>query len=308
MTNKMQKAKWPLALIGLALLMSGCASGPVSRAEAEARLTQIAYDTAATATAQAETAAARITQVHLQSVSAANSATQAAALREMVAVTGTLEALPLELGKRELENQNAAEDLRQRTEIFGWATSLCGLGIGGILIVALALFGSHWHYKLKARREHEQRMMELAYRVEVQAQLPAPVSVEIAPFTLAQKWRTAVQVACAWGAEIGWTEQAWNERGVTYFAGTGKPDDQGRRRLLEVLDAMGITATKGQGQKRTWANGWSAATWERLMPTTPLPAQLPEVEPPALKIPLRSSEVPKFSELPSRGEAQYEAV
>lgn len=138
------------------------------------------------------------------------------------------------------------------------------------------------------------------------AMLPEPVTTAAAGQNLARaaRWRSALKRAVFAGIDLGQQDGGRPRFGERQLAGRvepavvnpdGSPSSAGYRKLNQVLRAMAIWATAGRDT--VFAPGWDAARFEREFDHIPLP-QLPDGEPPEVRIPLRSSAISAVTAVP----------
>lgn len=112
------------------------------------------------------------------------------------------------------------------------------------------------------------------------------------------RWRAALKRAVYCGIELGRHERrprfgerdlAGAEVGQAWVVNPdGTPSSAGYRKLNKVLRRAGVWTTSGRDT--TWGPGWDEERFERDFDATPL-LELPEGEPPEVRIPHRSSAV-----------------
>lgn len=120
------------------------------------------------------------------------------------------------------------------------------------------------------------------------------------------RWRAAIKKTVFCGIALG-AESGAPQFGERDLAGDapekrwvvnpdGKPSSTGYRKVNRILRQMGIWITSGKDT--VFAPEWNAERFEREFDHLPLP-DLPEGEPPVVKIPDRSSAVPAIAAVPA---------
>ena len=317
------------------ILLAACAPAIRSDVEAQVYLTQSAINRTATAEAQATKTAddlllsqIRVNEQEAESLRLENE-------RALLAVETARREMEDADRQREAEylRQQAewAAEQTNKESLYFWSV----LGLITFIVIVLAIIGYQfflftdgvrqlryqeayqksqseiWRLRAEASKhlleatENARRKTshgELEWDYEAGQWRPAlpPPAPPPPPASLETQWRMAAYHVALWAAQYGFGETAFRDEALVRDPATGQFWEDGRRKLMELLDAMGVTYAR-QGKARTWAGGWDIERFERdywHLPTPPLP----NIAVPVVSVPLRSSAIYNVTKLRSEPE------
>lgn len=279
------------ALLSLCALALAACAAPVSQTSREPAAVETERVSATQAVAQTRARATWDAQnVTLRQLDIEQTAL--AVRRGIVVLEMTRAAAPANATSTAVANAAAAANIVRANDAWSAGLLICG----GALVVLLLVMLFHFNEWVQARRIAAKRITDAQTEQRVnEMRLIASTHIvtETTPDADANHiaaWRSALIRCIEWGQLVGFAESEWRRRAIVYYPEDPEAnDDAGRRSLMGLLDGMGVTwATRGR--ERTWAAGWSADTPLSEFARLPLPSELPDTPPPAVKIALRSAE------------------